>query len=152
MRCGLDCLPPDCPKTPTPFHERCPTSKGRVVGWAASAIRCRSAGGKHVAEIANCLADCRTHGRSLRDRIQHHEVVDRAVVPERSDADTSLCQLAPVGFAFIAQNVVLIDEQKRFAEGRSIVRERHSAVRHGYRRASRHPADTGPRTRTLPSW
>jgi hypothetical protein len=49
-----------------------------------------------VPQIADGLGDGGTHGWRLRDRVQHHEIVDRAVVPQRRDRSAGPGELAPV--------------------------------------------------------
>ena len=54
-----------------------------------------------------------THGGRIRDRVEQHEVVDRAVAPERRDAHAGLGELAAVGLALVAEDVVLVHDQER---------------------------------------
>jgi hypothetical protein len=53
-------------------------------------------------------------GGNVAQRIQRHEVMDRAVVAKGGDLHTSLFQPPSLGFAIIAKRVVLSgDDQRR---------------------------------------
>src|SRR6478736_8569821 len=70
--------------------------------------RCRlSAGREGFAEERDGLADRRVGGVGLAQGVEHHEVVDDALVSDRGDRDARLAQLVRVGLALVAQDVGL---------------------------------------------
>ena len=58
-----------------------------------------------------------THRRLFRSAVQQAEVVDHPVVTHRGHLDAGFVQLAPVGFALVAQDIAFrdLDERRRQA-------------------------------------
>src|SRR6476619_2088679 len=68
--------------------------------------RCRlSAGREGFAEKRDGLADRRVGGVGLAQGVEHHEVVDDALIADSGDGDVGVAQLVRVGLAFVAQDV-----------------------------------------------
>jgi len=66
-----------------------------------------------VAQAGIDLVD-RSLGRGhMAQRVQRHEIVNRAIVADRIDADPRLLQLAGVGLPFVAQRIVLRGDDER---------------------------------------
>jgi hypothetical protein len=54
------------------------------------------------------LLDRRLGGGHVTERVQRHEIVDRAVVKNRVDVNARLFQFLGVGFALVAQWIVFL--------------------------------------------
>src|ERR1700687_3650376 len=50
----------------------------------------------------------------FRQRVQHHEIMNGALEPNRCDADPSLAQLVGVGFTLVAHDIRLGGNDKRW--------------------------------------
>jgi hypothetical protein len=60
-----------------------------------------------LAQAVIDLSDGRLRGGHMAERVQQHEVVDRAVVANRLDSYACLFQLAGICLALVAQRIVL---------------------------------------------
>jgi hypothetical protein len=58
-----------------------------------------------VTEERHRLADRRIGGVGLAQGVEHHEVVDDALVADRGDRDTGLAQLVCVGLTLVARRM-----------------------------------------------
>ncbi len=69
----------------------------------------------YLPDVDRLLDGSRRRG-GLAQRVEHHEVVDRAVVADTGGADAGLDELARVGLALVAEHVVLVDDDKRLGQ------------------------------------
>ena len=67
------------------------------------------------------MRDGATRGRGVGKCIQHNEIMDRAVVADRRDSHARGRELAGIGFAFVTQDVVLVDYDERIGQACELV-------------------------------
>ena len=58
----------------------------------------------------------------MAQRVQQHEIVDRAVVANRVDVDARLLQLSGVSLALVAQRIVLRGDDERRRQALQLLR------------------------------
>src|SRR5262245_9396160 len=76
----------------------------------------RSARAEGLAQHLDRLLDGRGGGGGAAQGVEHHEVVADAIEPYARGADTRGGELASVGLALVAQDVVLVDDHERFGQ------------------------------------
>ena len=82
---------------------------------AAIALRLR----EHEAQVARGLANGAADGRRQREGVEHHEVVDGAIISDRGDTNAGFGELPAIGFALVARGragVEKSDDLERAAE------------------------------------
>src|SRR4051794_26779728 len=67
---------------------------------------------ERLAEHMDGLFDSGRCGGGLADGVEHHEVVDDAVVADAGGAHAGLGELASIGLALVAKDVVLVDDEE----------------------------------------
>src|SRR5262249_28147860 len=105
--CPRSCQPP---KVMRALRVRLSDSGGVESGYTVS----DPIGPKNLAEYMNRLLDrARTRGR-LAEWVEHHEVVEDAVVAHAGRANTRLSQFPGIGLALVPEDVILVHNDKRF--------------------------------------
>ncbi len=51
--------------------------------------------------------------RGFADRVQHHEIVDRAIIAYGGHGHARRREITGIGFALVAQHVILVDDHQR---------------------------------------
>src|SRR5215470_4089040 len=71
---------------------------------------------ERAAEYGDGLGDGNPDGVNAAERIEHHEVVNDAVVADGRDGDAGRTQPRRIGFSLVAQHVGLVDDHQRRGE------------------------------------
>src|SRR3954470_3043569 len=86
--------------------------------WARPRIGPRPLGrsGQGVPDVLDRLSDCGAGGVRATQRVEHHEVVDDALIARRGDVDAGLAQPAGVRRAFVTKHVGLAGDHQRLRQ------------------------------------
>src|SRR3954463_11081620 len=84
-------------------------------------ISCISVAMQHRPQNGAGLGDGGTGRVRVAERVEHHEVVDRAVVADGRDRDSGGAQARPVRLALVAQHVGLVDDHERRRDSRELL-------------------------------
>ena len=79
---------------------------------------------ERVAQVGHCLRHGGSGGGGRAKRVEHHEVVDDALVARRGDIDAGLAELASVRLTLVAEHVGLAGDDERLGKPGKLVSAR----------------------------